>query len=42
MSIKWSNVHCPGCAIQQKRIKNKTIENFHDKYLAAIKLCIKL
>ena len=31
MSVKWLNVHCAGCAIQQKRIYNKTIEKFHDK-----------
>ena len=26
MSIKWLNMQCPGCAIQQKRIYYKTIE----------------
>ena len=33
MSVKWLNVHFPGCAIQQKRIYNKTKEKFHDKCL---------
>ena len=34
MSIEWLNMHCPGCPIQQKRIYNKTIENFHNNVLS--------
>ena len=28
MSIKWPNIHYPGCAFHQKGIYNITMENF--------------